>query len=128
METGEGQPTPKKWFAFQVATAHRDNNYDSEERHTNYVLATDLLDALNKAKKMRGWKRDIDRVKGRIPGIRQLTDEEVLILEQIVKERIPGLAWKKVKEEGFLYGRRKDLDRHIDSILRDVLEEKHREE
>ena len=123
MERGERIPAPIKWFAIEVCSAHVYNHSGKEETHTNFILAVDTIDALIKAhQKTRGWKKDARR-RGGVIRIYPLNDAESDVLEGIIDEEIPDLTLDKVRKEGFLYGRREELDRSVAVMLKERLGE-----
>ena len=90
-----------KWFSVQVQAAHLGAGKTADM--VNYVFATNLLDALDKAKGMRGWKRGLVG-KRPFPNIRELTEEEVIDLEEVIRHT-SNVRMSQAKKGGF-YGTR----------------------
>ncbi|EKD86752.1 MAG: hypothetical protein ACD_37C00158G0002 [uncultured bacterium] len=58
MEALETSPkVNSKWFSVEVSSAHL--GAGKRDHHVNYVYAANVIDALSKVKRMRGWKRNI---------------------------------------------------------------------
>lgn len=93
------QPTSKSWYSVEVPSSHIGTG--RKETHKLFVYAKDVIDALGRTRKMRGWKRNL-KGENRFPNIRQLTPQEVNELtERIKAENVKlGLA----KKRGF-YGK-----------------------
>lgn len=95
-------PPQKRWFAVVVNSSHVEGGGGREGDHTNYVYARGAVDALNRAQRMRGWKKNIGRKS--FPEIRELSSDESRGLEERIKGT-PNVRLSQAKHQGF-YGRR----------------------
>jgi hypothetical protein len=94
----------RRWFSVLVPSAHVDGGGGRTDNHVNYVYASNVIDALNRVSRMRGWKRNIGS--HTFPEIRALTDEEIEVLEETITV-IPNVNMTQAKTLGF-YGRREE--------------------
>lgn len=92
----------KRWFSVIVPSAHVEGGGARTGDHANYVYATNVIDALDRLKRMRGWKRNGPR--NFFPEISELSDEEVKKLKEAI-ENTPNVNISQAKKSGF-YGRR----------------------
>jgi hypothetical protein len=99
-----GPEFARRWFSVLVPSAHVDGGGGRTDHHVNYVYANNAIDALNRVKRMRGWKRDIGS--NSFPEISTLTDDEKERLEQTIKNT-PNVNMSQAKKFGF-YGRREE--------------------
>jgi hypothetical protein len=99
-----GSEVAKRWFSVLVPSAHVAGGGGRTDNHVNYVYACNVIDALNRVRRMRGWKRDIGS--NTFPEIRALTDEEIDVLEETITV-IPNVSMTQAKKLGF-YGRREE--------------------
>lgn len=103
-EISRGPEIPRRWFSVLVPSAHVDGGGGRAGNHINYVYASNVIDALNRVKRMRGWKRDIGR--NTFPEIRPLTQEEIKALEETITVT-PNVSITQARKLGF-YGRRRE--------------------
>ncbi len=92
------------WYLVEVPSSHKvtTTRKDRSETHPIYVYARDTVNALDKAKRMRGWQRHHGQI---FPSIRELTPEEERELK--VKMEEAGIRLRWAKRYGF-YGDRED--------------------
>lgn len=99
IRTSEKERPKNRWYRVAVRSAHVGIG---DETHYNYVYAPDAVKALGRAKRMRGWKRDI------LPDINEMTTEEEGFLIAIIKE-LGEITVKEAKRGGY-YGKRRQSD------------------
>ncbi len=92
----------RRWFSVLVPSAHVNGGGGRTDNHINYVYAANAIDALTRAQRMRGWKRNIGR--HTFPEIHALSDDEIKSLEETIAAT-PNVNMTQAKGLGF-YGRR----------------------
>lgn len=92
----------KTWWRLSVPSSHC-SQPKKQHTHPLYIYASDAAAALNKAKKMNGWKKEYSFASF-TPTVVRLFPDQAAALEKTIVQYIPLSIAKKF---GF-YGRRKD--------------------